>query len=171
MGGDLVTTSRVPAAIDYLVALFTAAPTLGQAVPPVNVIDGPKVTADPGPLALWVGVDDITNPSPAAATSVQAWQPGLGRNVRQEALAVHCVAQAWSGDDDVRSMRIAADGIVGAAEDLIRADPTLGGTLPGSKDAGVTTADLQQGPALAGGRGMAVRVLFTIEATAITATH
>lgn len=160
-----MTASRVPQVIDYLVTLFQAAATLGQATPSVDVIDGPKVTADPGPLALWVGVDDISpGATPAAATSTQQWQQGLGRTMRVETLSVHCVAQAWSGNDDVRTLRVAAAAIVSAAEDLVRADPSLGGTLPGVKDAGVTQADWRQGPTA---RGMAAQIIFTIDASAI----
>ena len=40
-----MTTSRVPALIDYLVAEFTTAATLGAATPPVLVFDGQAVTA------------------------------------------------------------------------------------------------------------------------------
>lgn len=167
----MTTTTRVPQAIDYLVTLFQGAVTLGKATPPVNVIDGPKVTADPGPLALWVGVDDIDAVSagalPAAATSAQQWQPGLGRTNRAEALAVHCTAQAWSGSDDVRTLRLAVAGIMSAAEDLLRGDPGLGGTTPGTKDTGITGCEWRQGPI---GRGMAVRAVFTISANALIGT-
>jgi len=167
----MTTTTRVPQVIDYLVGLFQGAATLGKAAPPVNVIDGPKVTADPGPLALWVGVDDIdavtAGALPAAAASAQQWQQGLGRSNRVETVEVPCTAQAWSGSDDVRVLRVAAAGIVSAVEDLLRGDPGLGGTTPGVKDAGVTGCDWQQGPT---GRGMAVRAVFTIGATALIGT-
>ncbi len=167
----MTTTSRVPAVLDYLVTLFQGAATLGQAVPPVNVIDGPKVTADPGPLALWVGVDDIdavtAGAFPAAATSTEQWQPGLGRTNRTESIEVHCTAQAWSGSDDIRALRVAVAGIISAVEDLLRSDPGLGGTTPGSKDAGVTACDWRQGPS---GQGMAARAVFMIGATALIGT-
>jgi hypothetical protein len=164
----MTTTSRVPQVIDYLVILFQAAAALGQATPPVNVIDGPKVTADPGPLALWVGVDDIdavaAGALPAAAASTQQWMGGLGRGNRTEAVEVHCTAQAWSGSDDVRALRVAVAGIVSAVEDVLRGDPGLGGMTPGVKDAAVTGCDWRQGPT---GRGMAARAVFTIAVTAI----
>ena len=74
-----MTTSRVPALIDYLVAEFTTAATLGAATPPVLVFDGPPTTGDPAPLALHVGVDDVFTDAPAAAgTSEQPW--GWRRN-------------------------------------------------------------------------------------------
>jgi len=161
-----VTTSRVPAVIDYLVTTFQAAATLGQATPPVTVIDGPAVTADPGPLALWVGADDIESATPAAADSTQDWA-ALGHQARNEQLAIHCTAQAWSGDDDVRSLRLAAAAIVSAVEDLVRNDSSLGGTVSIPGNAAVTSAQWLQGPALAGqNRGMAARVSFDITAKA-----
>lgn len=158
-----VTTSRIPAVIDYLVSACTAAATIGAATPPVSVIDGPMVTADPGPLALWIGVDDIDpGATPAAASGSQDWA-GLGRMARNEQLTIHCVAQAWSGNDDVRSLRVAAAGIVSAVEDLVRADVSLGGTVSTPGNAGVTAAEWRQGPST---RGMAVRVVFEITAQA-----
>lgn len=162
-----VTTSRIPAVIDYLVSACTVAATLGAATPPVSVIDGPMVTADPGPLALWIGVDDIDpgTTQPAAASGTQDWA-GLGRMARNERLTIHCVAQAWSGNDDVRSLRVAAAGIVSAVEDLVRGDVSLGGTVSTPGNAGVTSAEWRQGPGLVSTRGMAVRVMFEITAQA-----
>lgn len=157
-------TSRVPAAIDYLVPLFAGAATLGQATPPINVIDGPGVTADPGPLALWVGVSDI---DPGAglkdtASSAQQWA-GLGRMARNEDLTVYCVAQAQSGSDDVRVLRLAVAAIVTAVENLVRGDASLGGVVSTPGNAGVTSAQWQQGPTP---RGMAARVTLEITAQA-----
>lgn len=165
----MTTTSRVPEVISYLVASFQAAATLGKATPPVTVIDGPEINADPGPLALWVGVDDIdavaAGALPAAATTTQEWMPGLGRNGRTESLSIPCVAQAAAGDDDVASLRTAAAGIFAAVQGLVDADPSLGGAIPGSRDAGVTEGEWRQGPTVT--YGMAVRVVFTVSATAL----
>lgn len=159
-----MTTSRVPQVIDYLVVTFQAATTLGQAVPPVAVYDGPMVTADPGPLALWVGCDNIDpgGPPPGAASSSQAWA-ALGHQARNEDLAIHCTAQVWSGNDDVRSLRVAAAAIVAAVEDLVRNDASLGGTVSTPGNAAVSSGDWRQGPTA---RGMAVRVVFGITAKA-----
>jgi hypothetical protein len=157
-------SSRIPAAIDYLVTLFQGAATLGAATPPVNVIDGPKVTADPGPLALWVGVDDITSPAPAAAEDTQAWA-ALGRQARNEQLVIYCTAQAKSGSDDARSMRLACAAMVAAAEDLVRGDASLGGVVSTPGNAAVTAIRWQQGPGLTGS-GTAARAVFEITAQA-----
>jgi hypothetical protein len=160
--------SRVPQAIAWLVAAFTASPALGQASPAVNVIDGPAVTADPGPLALWVGADSLSPPAgalPAAASSAQQWQAGLTRSTRTEALSVFCTAQAKSGNDDVASLRAQAAAILAAAEAVVNADPSLGGLLAGTADAVVTAAEWRQGPNPVQ-QGIAVQVTFTIDATA-----
>ena len=161
----MTTTSRVPAVIAYLVATFQAASTLGQASPQVNVIDGPMVTADPGPLALWVGVDDITSPEPTAADSAQVWA-ALGHQARNEQITIYCTAQAWSGSDGVATMRAAVAAIVSAAEDLVRNDASLGGTVSTPGNAAVTAIKWQQGPGLTGTRGMAARAVFEITAQA-----
>lgn len=162
-------TSRVPAAIDYLVSLFQNAVTLGgplvngQQTGPVNVIDGPKVTADPGPLALWVGVDDISpGATPRAATSTQQWA-ALGRMGRNEDLAIPCTAQAQSGGDDVQTLRLAAAAVMSAVEDLVRNDASLGGTVNVPGNAAVTSAEWRQGPTA---KGMRAWVVFEITAKA-----
>jgi hypothetical protein len=162
-----MTTSRIPAVIDYLVNLFTAASTLGAATPPVSVIDGPQVNADPGPLALWVGVQNVDAGETVAdtASSVQTWA-GLGRMARNEELTVYCVAQAWSGSDDVRPLRLQAAAMVAACEDLVRNDASLGGIVSTPGNAAVTNQQWQQGPGLSGDRGMAVRITFEITAQA-----
>lgn len=143
MGGDLVsTTSRVPALIDYLVTTFTAAATLGAAAPQVIVYDGPQVTANPSPLALFVGMDDISAGGAAeAATSEQEWA-GLGKQARNEIVTVNCVAEAWSGETDVKTLRTAAYAIVAAVEDIVRTDPFSGLAL--FPDPGVTGHRLLQ---------------------------
>lgn len=160
-----VQTSRVPAVLSYLVTLFQTAATLGQATPAVDVIDGPAPNADPGPLALWVGVDDIDpGGMPVAARSTQSRGnlADLGGQTRNEAISIPCVVQAQGGGDDVPSLRADAAGLMAAVDALVRNDSRLGGnvilTTPG-----VNAAEWQQGPSP---RGMAVRVLFTIDAEA-----
>lgn len=123
-------SSRVPAVLDYLVATFQAASTLGTATPPVAVYDGPVVTGEAAQLVLWVGMDDPdSNEAPISAESESQWA-ALGRQARNEQLSIHCVAEAWSGDRDVKTIRTAVCGVVAAVEALIRADADLGGTLP-----------------------------------------
>jgi hypothetical protein len=159
VGDDLVTSviSRVPAVLSYLADTFTAAPTLGQAVPPVRVYDGPAVTAEPATLILWVGLDDPdSDAAPLAATSERAWA-GLGG--QQEAIVVYCAAEAWSGTDDIRPVRTAAYQIVAAVETLVRADATGFGGNGLTADPGVTASELRQNDT---DRGAQARVVFSI---------
>jgi len=152
-----VTTSRIPALIDYLVTTFTAASTLGAASPPVTVFDGPQTTAAPYPLILWVGVDDpdTADVAPSAAASEQEWA-ALGKLARNEITTIHCVAEAWTGADDIKSMRTAAFAIEGAVEDIVRTDPFSGLAL---YPIGVTGLELRQNnPA----EGSQARVSFQI---------
>jgi len=123
-------TSRLPPLIDYLVGLFQAASTLGQAIPPVTVFDGPQTTELDPPLSLWVGLPDPDNPAAeTAADFTQEWA-ALGRQGRNETITIHCCAQAWSGADDVRTVRLAVTGITSAVETLMQADTTqFGGNV------------------------------------------
>ena len=152
-----MTTSRVPALIDYLVNAFTAAPTLGAASPPVAVFDGPVVTAAPAQLALYVGVDDVfTDAAPLSATSEQIRQ-GLG-NRRQETSTVHCCAVAWAGTDDARTVRVQAFAILAAVEDLVRTNLDKFGGNGDLADPGVSGITLQQSTA----DGSTAQVAFSV---------
>jgi hypothetical protein len=125
-------TSRVPALIDYLVPLFTNAATLGAAADPnkVTVFDGPPTTELDPPLALYVGLSDPDNPgAEPAGDSAQSWG-GLGRLARNETSTIHCCAQAWSGTDDLKTVRVSAYGIVAAVEVIMQSDTTqFGGNV------------------------------------------
>ncbi len=140
----MTVTSRIPALIDYLVTLFAGAATLGQAVPPVTVFDGPATTELDPPLALYVGLHDPDNPGAEnAADSVQSWA-ALGRLGRDEIITVHCCAQAWAGTDDMHTVRVAATAITAAVEALMQADATgFGGNIL-FPDPGITALALSQ---------------------------
>jgi hypothetical protein len=115
-------TSRVPALIDYLVTLFTNAATLGAATPAVQVFDGPATTMLDSPLKLYVGWTDPDNTGDEnAAESTQDWA-GLGRFARDEIVTIHCCAEAWTGLDDVKTVRTSVTGITAAVETLMQAD-------------------------------------------------
>ncbi len=122
-------TSAIPTAIDWLVDTFRAATTLGQADPPVLVLDGPEVVDLSSPRVLWVGVDD---PDPEGGSeggsSTQDWA-GLGAMRKNELLTVPCTGRAWLGDSDVRAARAAAFAILAGAEEVVRANASLGGTV------------------------------------------
>jgi hypothetical protein len=152
-------TSRVPALIDYLYNLFTADPTIGTAVPPVTVYDGPVTTGLDVPLKLFVGLTDPDNQNAEpAADSAQSWA-ALGRRGRDEMVTVHCCAEAWSGVDDVRTLRVAAYAIVSAVETLMQADTTQFGGNVLFPDPGMTTGALLQSNTAT---GMLARVTFDL---------
>jgi hypothetical protein len=151
-------TSRVPALLDYLVPLFQASATLGAASPPVTVFDGPPTTElDPG-LALYVGFPDPDNTAAeAGADFTQVWA-GMGTS-RDETIIVHCCAQAWAGTDDLRTVRVAAFGILAAVEALMAADATQFGGNVVFAAPGVTTGALLQNNT---DRGAIARVTFEL---------
>lgn len=137
-------TSRLPALLDYLVALFTTATTLGQATPPVTIYDGPPTSeADPG-LALFVGLSDPDNTAAEDAGDITQEWAALGRLARNETTVIHCCAQAWSGSDTISTVRIAATGIVAAVETVLQADTTSFGGNVLFPDPGITAGVLSQ---------------------------
>jgi len=143
-------TSRLPALIDYLVALFNSSVTLGQATPPVTVYDGPPTTGLDAPLKLYVGLSDPDNENAEAAGEfTQAWA-ALGRRARDETIVIHCCAEAWAGTDDMPTVRIAATGIVAAVETLMQADTTQFGGNVLFPDPGITAGALVQNNTQAG---------------------
>jgi len=124
-----VSTSAIPGVIDYLVATFTSAATLGAANPPVTIVDGAFLSNDHPPLSLVVGSNDVDGAFlPEAATATQEWV-GPGNRKRNERLSILCIAEAWSGDESLSAVRVAAAAILSAVEDLTRADANLGGTV------------------------------------------
>jgi hypothetical protein len=112
------TTSRIPATIDALVAIFTAA------LPDVQVLDGPpNVTLDSDFVTVgW---------SPYKDTAVDATQQfvSLGTQRREEDFIIACYADSFSGDTGASVRRARVFQLVGVVEMALRADPTLGGVL------------------------------------------
>jgi hypothetical protein len=152
-------TSRVPALIDYLVALFTNAATLGAATPPVTIFDGPPTTELDPPLALYVGLSDPDNQAAElAADFTQSWG-GLGRQARNETSTIHCCAQAWAGTDDLKTVRTSAYGIVAAVEVLMASDSTQFGGNVLFPAPGLTAGSLLQNNT---DRGAIARVAFDL---------
>jgi hypothetical protein len=140
----MTVTSRIPALIDYLVALFTSAATLGQATPPVTVYDGPATTGLDAPLKLFIGLaDPDSDAAEPAADSTQEWA-ALGRLGRNETITIHCCAEAWAGTDDLKTVRVAVTGIVAAVEAVLQADTTQFGGNVLFPDPGITGLALLQ---------------------------
>jgi hypothetical protein len=164
-------TTRLPALVDYLVALFAADPTIGTATPPVTVYDGPNVTGLDPFLKLYIGLtdpDNTTTPE-AAGESVQTWG-ALGRRGRNETVTIRCCAEAWSGYDStpvaltpsasgIQTVRLAAYGIVTAVETLMQADTTQFGGNVLYPAPGVTNQALLQNSTTA---GVIARVTFDL---------
>lgn len=118
----MTTTSRAPAVIDALVALFEATPALDG----VKVVDGPLVTGDPLHRAVFVGYDgDPDNDGGEAVTFSQEWA-SIGQKAKNETFTVQCAVAAWKGSTKVRPVRVLAYDLLAAVEDTLRADPSLG---------------------------------------------
>ena len=151
------TVSGIPALIDQLVTIAVAA---FGASSPVEVFDGPGVSKDDTGQQLWIGVTDPTQGSETAAESSQSWGPMSTQHKRDEEITVHCLALAWSGDDDLKTVRDQAFAQMQVVSAAAVADPSLSAAClyvrsPGS---GVT---LVQGP---NRRGFEARVGFDITA-------
>jgi hypothetical protein len=113
--------SAIPAAIDALIATFTAAG--------VQVIDGQGATDDSAKAVVFVGiVDPDSEGLEDAATSDQTWA-WLGHVQRDENVSIHCLASAWTGDDNPKVARDNAFAMVRTLSDAITVDPTLGGAV------------------------------------------
>lgn len=136
-------TTAIPTAMAWLIDTFRAASTIGMATPAVTVVDGPENYNEAATLLLWVGLEDPDEQAPAGAEAEQDWA-GLGQLHKDDMLRIPCVARAWSGAGDMRTVRTAAFAILGAVEDVVRSNASLGGmvlvTLPG-----VTNVRLRQG--------------------------
>ncbi len=156
-----MSTSAIPAILDYLVATFTAAPTLGAATPPVTVIDGALLSSDHPMRSLVVGTNDLDGTFlPEAATSTQSWV-GIGGQHRNEHVQILCMAEAWSGDEELglSPLRAIAATIVSAVENITRADANVGGNALYTEP-GVTNLVWRQGQT---NKGTLVRVFFSFD--------
>lgn len=142
-----MSTSALPAVLDYLVTLFETAPTIGAASPPIPVYDGPEVT-DPGmtPVALYVGVSDpgVESQAEAPVAAVHSWRWASMPLKRYETLGVWCTSLAVSGSSDIRSARIACTTLTAAVDALIvPGNVTLGDTV--LYVSGMSDSTLKQG--------------------------
>ncbi|MBP2325329.1 hypothetical protein JOF56_005714 [Kibdelosporangium banguiense] len=122
--------SRIPAAIDGLLALCTTAAKPGGPLHRVHVYDGPPVTDLADHRMLFIG-DTPDNLESVAGTQTFA---DLGAGQRAETFAITCTAVARSGDTTMKARRDSAYAIMAAVERLLRpgepgADITLGGAV------------------------------------------
>jgi hypothetical protein len=104
-----------------------------QVSPGTIVYDGPGVSNDPGNfLMVGVGDPDSNEPSESAA-GTQEWS-GLGAKAARESGTVTCCALAWSGDTGDAAQQAARESVRDIVADVdlaLRADPNLGGAVPG----------------------------------------
>ncbi|MGW0805950.1 hypothetical protein [Nonomuraea sp. NPDC002799] len=117
----MTATSRVPAAIDNLMALLAAAPALAG----VKVIDGPLVTNDPLKEAVYVGYDGAADGEGQAVEFTQTWA-AIGQRAKGETFTLTCAVAVWRGGTKVRPVRVRAFELLAAVEDAVREDPSLG---------------------------------------------
>jgi len=110
--------SITPTAIDALIAKLG-----GNGF---TVIDGPGMTDDAIMSALFVGLnstDGMDFIESAALDQGWAW---LGHNLRDENVTIHCLAQAVSGDADMKAARDSVFATLTAVGTLMQSDPSLG---------------------------------------------
>jgi hypothetical protein len=140
------TTSRIPATIDALVAIFAAA------LPDVQILDGPP--------NVNLASDFVTvGWSPYTDTAADAQQQfvSLGTQRREEDFTIACYADSYSGDTGASARRARVFQLVGAAETALRADATLGGVLTLWAEMGDTTLHQEIDD-----RGLVVGVTFHV---------
>lgn len=119
-------TSRVPAAVDALLAILRAAPALTGAL----IVDGPPIELA-GNQRLYIG----WNPDGGGAVNLVQDFNAAGARTRDEDFVINCYAEVWSGDRDMQVQRAAVFALLGVVETELRATnaepeaPTLGGTV------------------------------------------
>jgi hypothetical protein len=163
-------TSKVPALIDYLVTAFQgsgalAAMTLGDTTG-VTVYDGPATTGLDAKLKLFVGLDDPDSDQAQSAAAFTQSFNGLDASKRDEMPSVNCVAEAWAGTDDARTVRVAVFAIVTTVETIIRAVTDQFGGNASLAFPGVTAGELLQNNTTT---GAVARVRFQVQFRSLNA--
>jgi hypothetical protein len=131
-------TSRVPAAVDALLAILRASPALAD----VRIIDGPEPVNLTERDMIFVGWQN----GEAAVALTQDFN-AAGARTRDEAFEIACYAESRAGDKDMALRRTKVFDLVGAVEEALRATdaaptaPTLNGTVLWAH---LTTGNLQQ---------------------------
>ena len=114
-------TSRLPAAMDALVAAFNAAPELAG----VTVRDGPSASQATVREVISVGYTGAEGESDADS---QLTTEGLGDPSREQ-FSIRCAAAALRGTTDLPAARQRAYELLSAAGAAIAQDRTLGGAV------------------------------------------
>lgn len=132
-------TSRVPAAVDALLAILQARPALAD----VAIVDGPPAVNLTQLRRIHIG----WAPNAESAVALQQAFNGAGARTRDEVFQISGYAEARAGDKDMKSRRDEVFALVGEIETALRASneaptaPTLNGTVLW---AGLTAGDLFQ---------------------------
>lgn len=147
--------SRVPAVLDALVSIWSAAPGLGDIVQ-----DGPIPLQGAGTEVLTVGYDGGQEGISVDGALEFA---SLCPEPQREAFTVVCLIAVLNGSGDVRAARVRAYELLSAASAAVTADITLGGVVI---EAGVTSQSLRQ---LQADNGALVKLGFSIACDAFTA--
>jgi len=148
-----VATSRVPAAVDALLAILQAVPALTE----VRVVDGPDAVNATERHRIHIG----WQPDAEAAVVLQQAFASAGARTRDEEFSISCYAESRGGDKDMAARRAKVFAMVAAVEDALRATdaapeaPTLNGTVLWSE---LTTGNLQQAQAEGAVAGLAFTV-------------
>ena len=146
-------TSRVPAAVDALVAILQAVPALAE----VRVVDGPDAVNATERHRIHIG----WQPDAEAAVVLQQTFASAGARTRDEEFTISCYAESRGGDMDMSVRRAKVFAMVAAVEDALRATdaapeaPTLNGAVLWSE---LTTGNLQQAQAEGALAGLAFTV-------------
>lgn len=119
--------SAIPIAIDALVAEFTA----GMA--DVQVIDGPPVVDVRGDVVAVGAVLDQDFP-----LDTDSFESVTGLQAVRKTCTVNCLARSWSGNAALKPQRDRTYGLISRVRALLRANPTLGGTVVQVRYAGDT---------------------------------
>lgn len=135
----MATTSRVPAAVDALLAILRATPALTD----VRIDDGPAPVNLTDRHRIYVG----WQPNGEAAVALIQDFNAAGARTRDESFEISCYAESRTGDKDMAARRARVFELVAAVETALRATdaapmaPTLNGTVLWSH---LTTGNLTQ---------------------------
>ena len=138
-------TEYIPNVIAYLLAQSQSSSLLGQATPPVTIIDGQPATADPltmnpAGLAQWLWIGSpgyVTSGEMAeAATSQQGFAFLDQARTRDDQIDVQCAAECCAGDMSMTDARNGAFAVMAAVELMLRGQPGTNPYSPGDATMG-----------------------------------
>lgn len=150
-------TSRVPAAIDALLAILRARAALAE----VAIVDGPTAVNLTQRRRIHIG----WSPNGEQAVELEQDFSGAGARTRDETFAISCYAESRGGDKDMSLRRTDAFDLVGEVEQALRATdaaptaPTLNNTVLWAH---LTTGNVLQSMS----EGAGVGVAFTVSCRA-----